>query len=102
MSTFTSKNLPAYSFASFSSSGPNCRHGPHHGAQKSTTTGNSLDFRSTSASKVCEVEFLIHGEASGMEGLCVGEVRQRSFVGSKQGRGARRKPRRMNLHGWLV
>ena len=45
--------FPAYSVASSSMSGAIMRHGPHHGAQKSTSTGTGL-FR-TSASKVASV-----------------------------------------------
>jgi hypothetical protein len=39
MSTRASTNAPACSSASRSRIGPSTRHGPHHGAQKSTTTG---------------------------------------------------------------
>ena len=40
-STLASTQEPAPSTASFSSTGDNCLHGPHHSAQKSTTTGTS-------------------------------------------------------------
>src|ERR1700730_17320219 len=38
--------------------GPNCLHGPHHGAQKSTMTGCSKDASTTSAIKVAVVTSL--------------------------------------------
>src|ERR1700683_3929618 len=42
--------LPAFAAATFSTIGPSMRHGPHHGAQKSTRTGWVL--WSTSVSKL--------------------------------------------------
>src|ERR1700728_3496140 len=42
--------LPAFAAATFSTIGPSMRHGPHHGAQKSTSTGWLLC--STSVSKL--------------------------------------------------
>src|SRR5436309_13288601 len=45
--------LPAYCSASLSMVGPRARHGPHQGAQKSTTTGVSLC--STSFSQLASV-----------------------------------------------
>src|SRR5690606_30291425 len=41
--------------ATFSMIGPSVRHGPHHGAQKSTTTGIVFDASSTSRSNVAVV-----------------------------------------------
>src|SRR5262245_46315771 len=38
--TFTTTNRPAFDAATFASSGATIRQGPHHGAQKSTTTGS--------------------------------------------------------------
>src|SRR5918995_3269624 len=52
-SSLRTSTLPAYLVASFSISGATIRHGPHHSAQKSTTTGFS-DWR-TSVSKVASV-----------------------------------------------
>src|SRR5271155_6023682 len=51
--TFATVTLPAMSVASSSRNGPIMRHGPHHSAQKSTTTGPLA--RSTSASKLLSV-----------------------------------------------
>jgi hypothetical protein len=51
--TFTTLALPSYSLATSSSTGPTIRHGPHHGAQKSTRTGTSL--LTTSSSKFASV-----------------------------------------------
>src|SRR6476619_1360640 len=53
--TFASRNRPEYSVASFSRIGPSARHGPHQGAQKSTTTGTALEASRTSCSKVAAV-----------------------------------------------
>src|SRR5688500_2456207 len=52
-SSLRTSTLPAYLAASFSISGATMRHGPHHSAQKSTTTGLSL--WSTSVSNVASV-----------------------------------------------
>src|SRR5438034_5009194 len=52
MSTFTNSTFCVCS-ASWSSTGVTAWHGPHHGAQKSTTTG--LPARRTSSSKVASV-----------------------------------------------
>src|SRR6185436_4340083 len=49
---YSSRNRPEYSVASFSRIGPSARHGPHQGAQKSTTTGTALEASRTSCSKV--------------------------------------------------
>ena len=42
--TFARISLPFASATSFSRIGPSCRHGAHHGAQKSMMTGVSADF----------------------------------------------------------
>ena len=41
MSSFAIVSLPSYVFATSSSTGANILHGPHHSAQKSTSTGLS-------------------------------------------------------------
>src|SRR4029077_3971508 len=56
-STLTTSTVPSYLAASFSISGATILHGPHHAAQKSTTTGRS-DLR-TSSSKFASVATLI-------------------------------------------
>src|SRR5438128_561654 len=43
MLTFASATWPARSPTTFSRIGVSIRHGPHHGAQKSTTTGSPRD-----------------------------------------------------------
>src|SRR5690606_681897 len=53
--TLTSFTRPANSAATFSMIGPSVRHGPHHGAQKSTTTGSRLEASRTSCSNVAVV-----------------------------------------------
>ena len=55
-STFASSTLPARAAAARSSTGVSCLHGPHHSAQKSTTTGTSLERSSTCDSKVASVD----------------------------------------------
>ena len=50
-STFASSTLPARLPTAASSAGPSWRHGPHHSAQKSTTTGSSRERSTTSATK---------------------------------------------------
>src|ERR1700719_4621749 len=52
MLILTRRTAPFASFTTFSSAGPSCLHGPHHGAQKSTMTGTCLDASSTSAAKL--------------------------------------------------
>src|SRR3981081_3816983 len=59
MLTFTTFSLPSISLEMSSSEGPIIRHGPHHSAQKSTSTGVS-DFR-TSCSKETSVALTVIG-----------------------------------------
>src|SRR3546814_16103952 len=56
MSTFTTLALPAYSAASWSGAGAIILQGPHHCAQKSTSTGSS-DWR-TALSKSASVAWI--------------------------------------------
>ena len=44
MFILTSRTLPPAAFTAFSSTGVSCLHGPHHGAQKSTSTGRLRRF----------------------------------------------------------
>src|SRR5262245_56236669 len=53
MSSFANTTRPASSSSSSAKTGSTARQGPHHGAQKSTTTGVSA--RRTSCSKVASV-----------------------------------------------
>src|SRR6201995_2590598 len=55
MSTFATDSLPANSPASSSSAGPIILQGPHHSAQKSTSTGPALLFSTTSVAKLLSV-----------------------------------------------
>src|SRR5215475_10658662 len=57
MLTFTTLSLPSMSLEMSSSEGPIMRQGPHHSAQKSTSTGVS-DFR-TSCSKEASVALTV-------------------------------------------
>src|SRR3546814_1738911 len=63
VSTLASSKAPLNSAASFSRIGPSALHGPHHSAQKSTSTGVCRDFCSTSASKVAVVASKTCGRA---------------------------------------
>src|SRR6266851_4001753 len=55
MSILTSLTLPLAALTTFSSTGVSCLHGPHHSAQKSTSTGCRLDSSITSFTKACVV-----------------------------------------------
>src|SRR5215510_5046307 len=55
MLSFTMRTAPLVARTVFSRIGPSCLHGPHHGAQKSTTTGASKDPSTTSAMKFAVV-----------------------------------------------
>src|SRR6201996_8502490 len=55
MSTFDTVNLPANPPASSSSAGAIILHGPHHSAQKSTSTGPFLLASTTSVAKLLSV-----------------------------------------------
>src|SRR5215207_4311675 len=52
-STLASSTLPARASAARSSTGVSCLQGPHQSAQKSTTTGTSLERSSTRCSNSC-------------------------------------------------
>src|SRR5256884_8689912 len=52
MSILTSLTLPLAALTTFSSTGPSCLQGPHHSAQKSTSTGWRLDSSITSFTNV--------------------------------------------------
>src|ERR1700758_705339 len=52
MLILTRRTAPFASFTTFSSAGPSCLHGPHQGAQKSTTTGTWREASRTSAVNV--------------------------------------------------
>ena len=64
MLSFTMRTAPLAARTVFSSSGPSCRHGPHHGAQKSTMTGVSNEPSTTSAIKVAVVTSLTGAAAA--------------------------------------
>src|SRR5690606_27201848 len=53
--TLTTLTRPSNSRATLSMIGVSARHGPHHGAQKSTTTGCDFEASMTSRSKVAVV-----------------------------------------------
>src|SRR6185437_8893217 len=58
MFSLTMRTAPLAALTVFSRIGPNCLHGPHHGAQKSTTTGRSNEASTTSAIKFAVVTSL--------------------------------------------
>ena len=55
VSSLASSTLPARAAAAFSSAGVSVRQGPHHSAQKSTTTGSSRERSTTRCSKSASV-----------------------------------------------
>src|ERR1044071_5162777 len=55
MFILASLTLPFVAFTAFSRTGVSCLQGPHQGAQKSTSTGWSLDSSITSFMKPCVV-----------------------------------------------
>ena len=57
--TFTSLTLPACDLASCSNAGLTIRHGPHHGAHRSTSTGSAA--HSTTVAKLASSASAIHG-----------------------------------------
>ena len=54
-STFASSTAPPVSATTFSRIGPSVLHGPHHSAQRSTTTGTVVDRSMTSVANVASV-----------------------------------------------
>src|SRR6516162_11575509 len=70
MSILTSFTLPLAARTNFSSTGPSCLHGPHHSAQKSTSTGWRLDSSITSLTKVCVVVSLTTPLGAAASPLC--------------------------------
>lgn len=57
--TLTRSTCPSVAATTRSRIGPSVRQGPHHGAQRSTTTGTSRDRVSTSCSKFASVTSVI-------------------------------------------
>ena len=68
-----------------SSSGPSWRHGPHHSAQKSTTTGTVADWSITSAWKSCSLTSIT------VMAHRVGECRSGPSARGSDARGRRRR-----------
>ena len=69
MFTFASTNLPSDSWASFSRTGLSIWQGPHHGAQKSTTTGTVEDRSMISLAKVSETTSMTAGHDEDAEDI---------------------------------
>src|SRR5579862_4091121 len=63
MLSLTIRTAPLAARTTFSRIGPNCLHGPHHGAQKSTMTGWSNEASTTSAMKFAVVTSAIGAAA---------------------------------------
>src|SRR5689334_1841286 len=80
MLTLATVTFPAMSVASSSRNGAIIRHGPHHSAQKSTSTGPLA--RSTSASKLLSVTAI--GFICGVLQLTAGEIRGAEIAPSRQ------------------
>src|SRR3546814_20776271 len=62
-STFASTTFPSVSAITFSMIGPSVLHGPHHSAQRSTTTGTDFERSTTSVAKVASVTSIALGGA---------------------------------------
>src|SRR3546814_20841144 len=62
-STFASTTFPSVSAITFSMIGPSVLHGPHHSAQRSTTTGTDFERSTTSVAKVASVTSIAIGGA---------------------------------------
>src|SRR6185312_16201342 len=86
MFTLTTRSLPSYCWASASSIGAMALHGPHHSAQKSSSTGVS-DF-STSCSKASSLTWVIRSLTGKSPWLGAQELR-----GNTQWGGRRRNTR---------
>ena len=71
MLILTSLTLPPWARTTFSSAGVSCLHGPHQGAQKSTSTGTAREASITSLAKVAVVASLTMSppEAAGFAAL---------------------------------
>ena len=65
MSILASLTLPLAPLTAFSSTGVSCLHGPHHSAQKSTSTGWRFDSSITSFMKDWVVTSLTRPSAAG-------------------------------------
>src|SRR5579863_3586923 len=70
MFILTSLTLPLAALTTFSRIGVSCLHGPHHGAQKSTSTGWRFDSSITSLTKVCVVVSLTDASAVAVPACC--------------------------------
>src|SRR5262249_32404512 len=70
ISILTSLTLPLAALTAFSKIGVSCLHGPHHSAQKSTSTGWRLDSSMTSLTKVCVVVSLTDASAVAVPAGC--------------------------------
>ena len=64
MFILTSLTLPLAALTTFSSTGVSCLQGPHHGAQKSTSTGWRFDSSMTSLTKLWVVVSLMRPSAA--------------------------------------
>jgi hypothetical protein len=74
-SIFASTHAPSPSPASFSSTGLSWRHGPHHAAQKSSTTGTCMDRSITSSRKVASVTSITCGAVGALDAVLPGIVK---------------------------
>src|SRR5579875_737572 len=82
-STFASSTWPPRAATARSSNGPSCRQGPHHSAQKSTTTGTACERSITSFWKLASVTSMHLMVAVG----------KRSSASSRRARSQPRRPR---------
>src|SRR5690349_18668320 len=95
--TFTSRKRPPYSRSSRSRSGPSALHGPHQGAQKSTSTGTSMEASITSRSKDDSVASIIAFSLS--DDRCAGPDRVRADRAGNAVRRAQPPPQDSSYRG---
>src|SRR3546814_10353424 len=88
-STFASTTFPSVSAITFSMIGPSVLHGPHHSAQRSTTTGTDFERSTTSVAKVASVTSIDIGGAL----LLFGAWSPQPTGGATLGHRATRAPR---------
>ena len=84
-STLASSILPARSATARSITGPSWRHGPHHSAQKSTTTGSVCDRSMTADWKVLSVTSI---PIDGSQGVSAADRLEQAVVAEQMIEGA--------------
>src|SRR4051794_24098983 len=100
VSSLARTTWPSRSAAACSRIGPSARHGPHHSAQKSTTTGVVLDCSMTCCWKSCSVTSMTAMVCKGTRGEAVPRAQRRGPAGRPPARPHRHPP--LRRHGVQV